>query len=136
MKKLSPLILTIFILAGCGDIFNEDDEGNATHNPGTNCRDCHGFTYAGTVYSTGVSTTGLSGVTVTIHDAGGNIVLTSNSTGNFFTYAGSPASGFTVTVSAGNASETKGLSVTNGGCSASSCHIPGKQGRIYVNAPA
>jgi len=136
MKKLSLLILTLFILAGCGDIFDEGDEGHATHNPGTNCRDCHGFTYAGTVYSTGTSSTGLSGVTITIHDAGGDIVLTSNSTGNFFTSAGSPSSGFKVTVSAGNASETKGLSVTSGGCAASSCHIPGKQGRIYVNSPS
>ncbi len=137
MKKLSLLVLMLFILAGCGgELFGEDDEGNATHNAGTNCQDCHGFTYAGTVYSTGTGSTGLSGVTVTVHDVGGDIVLTSNATGNFFTYAGSPSSGFTVTVSDGTDSQDKWGSQTSGGCAASSCHVLGKQGRIYVNSPA
>ena len=74
-----------------------------------------------------------AGVTVTIHDAGGDIVLTSNAAGNFFTAQGNPSAGYTATVDDGvNQPLTKITTQTNGGCNNSSCHAPGKQGRIFT----
>ncbi len=138
-KNLLLLFCSLFFLSACGDdLFefgeDDDDDGSPTHNAGTNCNSCHSFTYAGTIYKTGAGTTAANGVAVTINDAGGEITLTSNSTGNFYTSSGTPSSGYKVTVADGSFTQSKTGTFHNGGCNGSSCHVSGKEGRIYLES--
>ena len=59
------------------------------HNTGRNCFDSchnHGFTLAGTLYTTSVSNTGAGGATVTVIDSQNKTVdIVVNSDGNFYT---------------------------------------------------
>ncbi len=81
-------------------------QGNATHMAGNDCGICHKpdgkagsyvFSMAGTVYKDKAGTMPLSDAEIILQDAEGNIIsMTSNSVGNFFTYApiaGDPAYG-------------------------------------------
>ena len=114
---------------GCG-LFEE--EGSATHKPGENCNECHGFTYAGTLYSDPAGTSAVSNATITISQPDGDLVMMSNSAGNFFTSAGNPSSGFIVSVTDGTNTLDKNNLVTNGGCSQSGCHTASGTGRVYI----
>jgi len=132
------LLLSAFLLTGCGaeGLGENGDEGNATHNAGRNCNNsgCHSFAYAGTIYTTSAGTTAVSGAVIVIHDTGGDITLTSNSAGNFYTTTGTPSSGYLVDVTSGSNSQSKSVGFfINGGCNKSSCHVSGNQGRIYTN---
>lgn len=59
------------------------------HNTGKNCFDnCHnhGFTLAGTLYTTSISNTGAGGATITVVDSNNKTVdIVVNSDGNFYT---------------------------------------------------
>lgn len=131
-KTFSFLLISLTIsTAGCG-LF-EDEEGSATHNPGQNCIECHGFSYAGTIYNDADGTSAVDGATITIIQADGReLVLMSNSAGNFFTSAGNPSSGFDVSVTDGTNTREKRDVVTSGACNQSGCHTVSDQGRVYL----
>lgn len=133
MKKLiSILIVTLAVSAtGCGELFEE--EGDATHNPGQNCNECHGFSYAGTIYSDPDGTSAVKDALITILQTDGReLVLKSNSAGNFYTSAGMPSSGFLVSVTDGTNTMEKNSMVTSGACNKSGCHTASEEGKVYI----
>ncbi len=129
------LCVTLLALAlwGCGA-----DDNSATMRPGEDCLSCHNsgnnaFTLAGTVFTDGTaSSSGLSGVTLTVTDSkGATVTLTSNSVGNFFT---SQSLTFPVNIALTSGSSSASMSAASrGGCN--SCHGTGSgdsAGRVHV----
>jgi hypothetical protein len=117
--------------------------GDGHHNPGQDCMNgCHdhGFTVAGTLFTSGTSTTAITGATITVVDQQGQTVtMVSQANGNFYS---TTAVGFPLTVKAvsecpniqsmpGTVSPETG-STTTVGCNSSSCHQPGQQGYIHL----
>jgi len=111
--------------------------GDGHHNPGTNCMNgCHnhGFTIAGTIYSSATSNTAVTGATVTVTDANGQVLhIVSQLNGNF--YSSTPVA-YPLTVNASSCPNISKMSaqVTSGGgaCAQSGCHTSGGQGQIHL----
>jgi hypothetical protein len=127
MRKTLLVGATALLLsAACGKETTAcGDPGGSTMCPGSNCLECHGFKVAGTVFTSTTSTTPVSGATVTISPAtGADVVLTSNSAGNFYTSA-SLAFPLTVIVSKGTATASMGSTVPAGDGGCNQCHDAG-----------
>ncbi len=112
--------------------------GNGHHNPGMNCfAACHnhGFTVAGTLYTTAAGTAPLAGATITVTDAAGRAVdIVSQSNGNFYTSA---AVTFPVTAHASQCPSIQMMgaqvAATGAGCNQAGCHAAaGGAGRIHL----
>lgn len=107
------------------------------HNPGVNCMNgCHnhGFTIAGTIYTSANSNTAVTGATVTVTDANGQTLhIVSQLNGNFYTTT--PVA-YPLTVNASscpNISKMSAQVATNGGaCMQGGCHATGAQGQIHL----
>ncbi len=107
------------------------------HNPGVNCMNgCHdhGFTIAGTIYSSATSNTAVAGATVTVTDAAGQTLhIVSQLNGNFYTTT--PVT-YPLTVNASSCPNISKMSaqVAQGGgaCMQSGCHATGAQGQIHL----
>jgi hypothetical protein len=101
--------------------------GNGHHNPGQDCMNgCHnhGFTVAGTVFTTANSNTAVVGATVTVKDANGQVVdIVTQLNGNFYT---STPVVFPLTVMASScpAASKMTAQVAQGGagCNQTNCH--------------
>jgi hypothetical protein len=107
------------------------DSTGPTMRPGENCKSCHGFTAAGTVFPSAqaASSEGINGATVTIVDSNQkSVTMTSNSAGNFYTNDAIvwPA---TITLTLGSRSATM-PDAHDGACA--SCHTTSGQGRIFL----
>lgn len=144
MKLLTSCIaLVALALPGCGDgdapencstdSVNDVDEGPLM-KPGGACIDCHTsegegpiFKLAGTVMGAtndDTSCNGVSGVTVEITGADGQLVtLTTNSAGNFFLESGAIALPYTAKVKAGGKELVMGTPQSVGDCN--TCHTAG-----------
>jgi hypothetical protein len=117
--------------------------GTGNHNPGQDCMNSchdHGFTVAGTLFTSGTGTTPISGATITIVDSQNTTVtITSQQNGNFYT---TTAVVFPITVqSVSECPNSQPMSspvmpesgsTTTVGCNQSSCHQPGQQGYIHL----
>jgi len=114
--------------------------GNGHHNAGQNCMSSchfHGFTLAGTLYTTSTGSTPISGAVITVKDASGSTFdIVTQTNGNFYT---SNSVQFPVTVYASECqisqtSEVMTAAVTSsqGGCNMSGCHTTSAQGHIKL----
>jgi hypothetical protein len=111
--------------------------GDGHHNPGQDCMNAchnHGFTLAGTIYTSVNSNTAVTGATVSVTDANGQkIAIVSQLNGNFYT---SQAVAFPVTVNASSCPNIQKMSAQvaqgQGGCNRTGCHTGGAQGHIYL----
>jgi hypothetical protein len=80
MRCTYPL-LTLILLASCGGTGDTTGGTGPLMAQGKDCLGCHGFTAAGTVFTS--SGAGAEGVAVLV----GGVTLTSNAAGNFYTSA-------------------------------------------------
>jgi len=111
--------------------------GTGQHNTGRSCMDSchnHGFTLAGTLYTSPTSNTGYAGATITIKDSANKTLdLVVQANGNFYTSA---AIAFPVIVMASECPYgTKMTStVATGSCNTSACHAQtgGAAGQIHL----
>jgi hypothetical protein len=115
--------------------------GSGHHNAGTDCMNSchnHGFTLAGTLYSSANGGSAISGASITVKDAAGHTFdIVSQLDGNFYT---SNSVQFPVTVYASECqiSQTSEVmtdpvtSTQRGGCNATGCHTTSAQGRIHL----
>jgi hypothetical protein len=107
------------------------------HNAGMDCQDAchnHGFTLAGTLYTSAAGTTAIAGGTITVLGANGvSVDVVSQQNGNFYTSA---ALSFPVTVTASECPNIAPMSATvtaPGGCNANGCHNSAAgQGRVHL----
>lgn len=110
---------------------------NGHHNAGQDCMNgCHnhGFTLAGTLYTTAAGGTPVKGGSITIVDANGQTFdVVSQLNGNFYTIK--PVA-FPVHVTASMCPDVKPMAGTiaagSGGCNKNGCHVAGGQGRIHI----
>lgn len=123
-----PCLALLVVLVACG----EDDEG-PTMRPGEDCKACHGFSAAGTVFPSprAGAREGIDGVTITVVDADQRTVtMTSNSAGNFYTERAIkwPAD---ITLSLGGRTASM-AAAPSGACA--SCHTTdsGAEGRVAL----
>jgi hypothetical protein len=115
--------------------------GSGHHNAGQDCMNSchfHGFTLAGTLYSSVAGGSAISGASITVKDAAGQTFdIVSQADGNFYT---SNSVQFPVTVYASECQiQQAGVPMTatvtsqqSGGCNASGCHTTSAQGRIHL----
>jgi hypothetical protein len=114
--------------------------GSGHHNPGQDCMNSchnHGFTLAGTMYSSASGGSTLSGAVVTVKDSTGRTFdMVTMLNGNFYT---SSAVSFPVTIMASECQlsqtpqvMTAALQSSDSGCNKSGCHVSGAQGRIHL----
>lgn len=139
------VLASMFVLSACGaqpggggDEGGGEDGGSGPEmRPGENCKSCHDFSAAGTVFGAkdASASEGLKGATITLKDAAGVVAtLTSNGTGNFYT---SKSLKFPLTASITQNGATKSMAepVTSGGCA--SCHSAspsgGAPGRLFIS---
>lgn len=111
--------------------------GDGRHNTGRNCMDAcheHGFTLAGTVYTSPTNNTGYAGATITVKDANDvtyEIVVQAN--GNFWT---SQPIAFPAVVMASSCPYEAKMNgpITNGACNTAACHAQqdGAAGQIHL----
>lgn len=111
--------------------------GDGHHNTGRNCMDSchnHGFTLAGTLYTTATNNTGFPGATITVQDANNqtiDVVVQAN--GNFYT---SQAIAYPALVRASSCPYSTHMTATiaNGACNSQACHQQsgGAQGQIHL----
>ncbi len=114
---------------------NQLSSGN--HNAGQDCMNgCHnhGFTLAGTLFTSSAGVTTIAGGTITVTDAGGHTFdVVSQLNGNFYT---STQVTFPVTVVASECPNTLAMSGSipsgSGGCNRTGCHTTAAQGRIHL----
>lgn len=110
---------------------------NGHHNPGQDCLNgCHnhGFSLAGTLYTTAGGGTAVQGGSVTVVDANGQTFdVVSQQNGNFYTTK--PVT-FPVKVTASLCPDIKPMSGSiasgSGGCNKSGCHTVAGAGRVHV----
>ena len=112
---------------------------NGHHNPGMDCMDgCHdhGFTLAGTLYTSAAGTTIVSGATISAIDALGNrFDMVSQTNGNFYTAF---AITYPITIYASECPTIQMMSaqITDSsmiGCNKTGCHAGGStQGRVHL----
>jgi hypothetical protein len=116
--------------------------GDGHHNAGQDCMNschAHGFTLAGTLYSSSAGTSPIAGGTIVVTDAQGHTFdVVSQANGNFYT---TQPVAFPVTVMASDCPSTTamassvsaGAGGTSAGCNANGCHQPGGgQGPIHL----
>ena len=111
--------------------------GDGHHNPGQDCMNAchnHGFTLAGTIYSSPNSNTAVTGATVSVTDANGQkIAIVTQLNGNFYT---SQAVAFPVTVNASSCPNIQKMTAQvaqgQGGWNRVGCHTTGGQGQIHL----
>jgi hypothetical protein len=109
-------------------------------HPGRDCRECHSFAVAGTVYeAAGLNDPhdclGVEGVSVLVEDAVGEMVsLETNEAGNFYLQGGSLHFPLTLHAERGGEMLSMALQGETGSCA--SCHTPagdsGAAGRIIA----
>jgi hypothetical protein len=109
------------------------------HNPGMDCMDSchnHGFTLAGTAYTSANGAAVASGATVTAIDAANHVVdMVVQTNGNFFT--STPVT-YPVTIYASDCPTIQMMTapltqMADTGCNQSGCHAAGSaQGRIHL----
>ena len=131
-KSLIALVAIAMVgmLSACGDD-DEGTEGGGTHNAGRNCLDCHGWSYAGTVYTDATGATAAPNRAVDITEASGAVVsFLTDANGNFYGN-GNPGGGYSSTVR--GITTPMVASQTNGGCNAGGCHDGVTQSRIFLN---
>lgn len=108
---------------------------NGHHNQGKSCfQSCHdhGFTLAGTLYTSATSNTGRGGASITVKDAGGAMLdVVVNTDGNFYTRQ---AISFPVLVIASACPSARRMegSTPNGDCNAGGCHAGGTANQMYL----
>ena len=112
--------------------------GNGHHNPGMDCMDAchnHGFTAAGTLYTSTAGTTAIAGGTITVVGANGvSVDIVSQTNGNFYTSA---ALTFPIKITASECPSIAPMSATvpagSGGCNKVGCHASAAgQGRVHL----
>lgn len=111
--------------------------GDGRHNTGRDCFDschAHGFTLAGTLYTSATNNTGFAGATITIRDSQNqtlDVVVQAN--GNFYTKA-PIAFPVVVMASACPYSVKMTASAANGRCNSTACHAQsgGPAGQIHL----
>ena len=114
--------------------------GSGHHNAGQDCMNSchnHGFTLAGTLYSSASGGSTVAGASITVKDATGHTFdMVTQANGNFYTSTGVT---FPVTVYASECqiSQTSQVMMTaltssNRGCNQSGCHTTSGQGRIHL----
>jgi hypothetical protein len=121
----------------CRDQVAAGTLSNGHHNPGQDCMNgCHnhGFTLAGTLYTTAAGGTPVKGGNVTVVDANGQTFdVVSQQNGNFYTTK--PVT-FPVKVTASLCPDIKPMSATipsgSGGCNKTGCHTAAAAGRVHV----
>lgn len=114
-----------------------DTLSNGHHNAGQDClQGCHnhGFSLAGTLYTTAGGGTAVRGGTITVVDANGQTFdVVSQLNGNFYTTK--PVT-FPVKVTASLCPDIKPMSGSipsgSGGCNKSGCHTAAAAGRVHV----
>jgi hypothetical protein len=119
---------------GCGGEGEEEEEEDATMSPGEPCMDCHfvesdshgsevPFTAAGTVFTDGDGAAPVEGATVVLNDAAdGQVSMTTNSAGNFFT---DQALSFPVSISITKGENSVDMLTTSAHGDCNSCHSAG-----------
>lgn len=121
----------------CRDKVAVDTLSNGNHNAGQDClQGCHnhGFSLAGTLYTTAGGGTAVRGGTITVVDANGQTFdVVSQLNGNFYTTK--PVT-FPVKVTASLCPDIKPMSASipsgSGGCNKSGCHTAAAAGRVHV----
>jgi hypothetical protein len=111
--------------------------GDGHHNPGQDCMNAchnHGFTLAGTVYTSINSNTAVTGATISVTDANGQqLKIVTQLNGNFYT---SQPVAFPVTVNASECPNIQKMTAQvvqgQGGCNRVGCHVSGAQGHIHL----
>jgi hypothetical protein len=137
MRLTRVIVAAVFSAqVACGSK-HEGEKTGPTMRPGEDCRSCHGFSAAGTVFPApdAAASGGLAGATVTVSDAAGRQVsLVSNSAGNFYTSASLTAP-LSVQITSGGKTAKMQQAVGSGGCA--TCHSSpgagGAPGRVYVS---
>jgi hypothetical protein len=114
--------------------------GTGHHNPGQDCMNSchfHGFSLAGTMYSSSSGGAAVAGATITVKDARGQTFdMVTMTNGNFYTLT--PVT-FPVTIVASECQlspnpvpMTAALQSADAGCNKGGCHVSGAQGRIHL----
>ena len=114
--------------------------GSGHHHPGEDCMNSchnHGFTLAGTLYASATGTAVVSGASITVKDAAGQMFdIVSQADGNFYT---STSVSFPVTVYASECQisqmsqvMTDPVTSADKGCNQGGCHTPSAQGQIHL----
>jgi hypothetical protein len=128
-------------MSGPPCINKNNNYSSGHHYPGQDCNGfCHnhGFTLAGTLYTSATGSTPIAGATIVAKDAANHTIqMLSGTNGNFYTTSSVQ---FPVTVYATECqiSQTVSqmqatvLSSSNGGCNASGCHTTGSQGHVHL----
>lgn len=125
------------MLSGCGgeggEVGGQSSEGGSTHASGQDCVSCHGkFKYAGTIYTSAAATAFAPGQKIIITQNDGAVIqAVSDQNGNFYTEAGNPAVGYSVTIEGNTINMIR--KPTTGSCSAASCHDGITWPRVYKN---
>lgn len=119
------------------------DNGSSAMHPGRNCKECHDFAVAGTVYAESAlhdanDCLGVDGVSVVVEDADGRMVaLETNEAGNFYLDRGSTALAFPLTLHAEAGDELRAMAMPAETGACGSCHTAagndGAPGRIIVS---
>jgi hypothetical protein len=122
----------------CRDQVPSNQLTSGHHNAGQDCMNgCHnhGFTLAGTLFTSAAGGTAIAGGTITVVDATGkSFDVVSQQNGNFYT---STAVQFPVTLTASECpavqAMTAGVPSGQGGCNRTGCHTAtGGAGRIHL----
>jgi hypothetical protein len=114
--------------------------GTGHHNPGLDCRGVchdHGFTVAGTLYTTANGAAPVTGATITIIDAAEHTIdVVTQQNGNFFTSA---TISYPITLVASNCPAVAKMpspllrtDVQMGGCNQNSCHVVTAVGHVHL----
>jgi hypothetical protein len=104
------------------------NSGSPLMHPGRDCKQCHDFVVAGTVYpeeglNDANDCAGISGVSVLVEDADGKMFsLETNEAGNFYMSRGSGSLRFPLSLSAETPSETRRMATLAGTGACASCH--------------
>ena len=115
--------------------------GSGHHNAGQNCMSSchfHGFTLAGTLYTSPTGSTPIAGGVITVKDASGQTFdIVSQDNGNFYT--SNPVQ-FPVKVYASDCQVsqtsqvmTASISSSQSGCNMSGCHTTSAQGHVNIH---
>lgn len=131
--------MVIFCVTACGVGGRDGDDDGATGptmRPGENCKSCHGFSVAGTVFGDAgaAASEGIENASIILKDADGvSLTLTSNSAGNFYSNK-SLKFPLVAQITRNGVTKTMTQGVTSGGCA--TCHASppgsGAPGRLFV----
>lgn len=121
----------------CRNMVDNATLSSGHHNAGQDCLNgCHnhGFSLAGTLYTTAGGGTPVKGGSITVIDANGQTFdVVSQLNGNFYT---TKIVKFPVKVTASMCPDVKPMTSSipsgSGGCNKTGCHVSGAQGRIHI----